>query len=68
MNKNLSELGMEKSNIKIDLSKSETIQKNGVSEGKFLFRSIKGNHYNELKEINLLFFNKNVIFINKHKL
>ena len=51
MNKNLSELGMEKSNIKIDLSKSETIQKNGVSEGKFLFRSVKGNHYNELKEI-----------------
>ena len=51
MNKNLSELGMEKSDIKIDLSKSETLQKNGVSEGKFLFRSIKGNHYNELKEI-----------------
>ena len=51
MNKNLSELGMEKSDIKIDLSKSETIQKNGVSEGKFLFRSVKGNHYNELKEI-----------------
>ena len=51
MNKNLSELGMEKSNIKIDLSKSDTIQKNGVSEGKFLFRSVKGNHYNELKEI-----------------
>ena len=51
MNKNLSELGMEKSNIKIDLSKSDTIQKNGVSEGKFLFRSVKGNHYNELKEL-----------------
>ena len=51
MNKNLSELGMEKSNIKIDLSKSDTIQKNGVSECKFLFRSVKGNHYNELKEI-----------------
>ena len=51
MNKNLSELGMEKSNIKIDLSKSDTIQKNGVSEGKFLFKSVKGNHYNELKEI-----------------
>ena len=51
MNKNLSELGMEKSNIKIDLSKTDTIQKNGVSEGKFLFRSVKGNHYNELKEI-----------------
>ena len=51
MNKNLSELGMEKSNIKIDLSKSEIIQKNGVSEAKFLFRSVKGNHYNELKEI-----------------
>jgi DNA repair protein RecN (Recombination protein N) len=51
MNKNLSELGMEKSDIKIDLSKSETIQKNGISEGKFLFRSVKGNHYSELKEI-----------------
>ena len=51
MNKNLSELGMEKSNIKIDLYKSDTIQKNGVSEGKFLFKSVKGNHYNELKEI-----------------
>ena len=51
MNKNLSELGMEKSDIKIDLSKSETMQKNGISEGKFLFRSVKGNHYSELKEI-----------------
>ena len=51
MNKNLSELGMEKSDIKIDLSESETIQKNGISEGKFLFRSVKGNHYSELKEI-----------------
>ena len=51
MNKNLSELGMEKSDIKIDLSKSDTIQKNGISEGKFLFRSVKGNHYSELKEI-----------------
>ena len=51
MNKNLSELGMEKSDIKIDLSESEIIQKNGISEGKFLFRSVKGNHYSELKEI-----------------
>ena len=51
MNKNLSELGMEKSDIKIDLSESETIQKNGISEGEFLFRSVKGNHYSELKEI-----------------
>ena len=51
MNNNLSELGMEKSDIKIDLSESETIQKNGISEGKFLFRSVKGNHYSELKEI-----------------
>ena len=51
MNKNLSELGLEKSDIKIDLSESETIQKNGISEGKFLFRSVKGNHYSELKEI-----------------
>ena len=51
MNKNLSELGMEKSDIKIDLSESDIIQKNGISEGKFLFRSVKGNHYSELKEI-----------------
>ena len=51
MNINLSELGMEKSDIKIDLSESDIIQKNGISEGKFLFRSVKGNHYSELKEI-----------------
>ena len=39
MNKNLIELGMEKSGVKIELTKSEEIQKNGISIGKFLFKS-----------------------------
>ena len=51
MNKNLSELGMEKSDIKIDLSETEIIQKNGISIGKLLFKSNKGSLYSELKDI-----------------
>ena len=51
MNKNLIELGMEKSGVKIDLTKSEDIQKNGISIGKFLFKSNKGSIYSELKDI-----------------
>ena len=51
MNKNLSELGMEKSDIKIDLIKSETIHRNGISEGRFLFKSNAGALYSELKDI-----------------
>ena len=51
MSKNLNELGMGKSNIKIDLSKTEIIQKNGISIGKILFKSNKGTIYNELKDI-----------------
>lgn len=51
MNKNLIELGMEKSEIKIDLSETEIIQKNGISIGKLLFKSNKGSIYNELKDI-----------------
>ena len=51
MNKNLIELGMEKSGVKIDLTKSEEIQKNGISIGKFLFKSNKGSVYSELKDI-----------------
>ena len=51
MSKNLNELGMGKSNIKIDLSKTEIIQKNGISIGKFLFKSNKGSIYSELKDI-----------------
>ena len=51
MNNNLIELGMEKSEVKIDLSKSEKIQKNGISIGKFLFKSNKGINYSELKDI-----------------
>ena len=51
MSKNLNELGMGKSNIKIDLSKTDIIQKNGVSIGKLLFKSNKGSIYSELKDI-----------------
>ncbi len=51
MNKNLFELGMEKSDIKIDLSETEIIQKNGISIGKLLFKSNKGSLYSELKDI-----------------
>ena len=51
MSKNLNELGMGKSNIKIDLSKTEIIQKNGISIGKLLFKSNKGSTYSELKDI-----------------
>ena len=51
MNKNLIELGMEKSDIKIDLSETEIIQKNGISIGKLLFKSNKGSVYSELKNI-----------------
>ena len=51
MNKNLIELGMEKSDIKIDLSETEIIQKNGISIGKLLFKSNKGSLYSELKDI-----------------
>ena len=49
--RNLSELGMEKSDIKIDLIKSETIHRNGISEGRFLFKSNAGALYSELKDI-----------------
>ena len=51
MNKNLVELGMDKTDIKIDLSETEIIQKNGISIGKLLFKSNKGNIYSELKDI-----------------
>ena len=51
MSKNLNELGMGKSNVKIDLSKTEIIQKNGISIGKILFKSNKGTIYSELKDI-----------------
>ena len=48
LNQNLSELGMNSSEIKIDLSKTESIQKNGFSEGKFLLKSNKGDKYSDL--------------------
>ena len=51
LNKNLSELGMNNSEIKIDLSKTESIQKNGFSEGRFLLKSNKGDKYSDLRNI-----------------
>ena len=51
LNQNLSELGMNNSEIKIDLSKTESIQKNGFSEGKFLLKSNKGDKYSDLRDI-----------------
>ena len=51
LNQNLSELGMNNSEIKIDLSKTESIQKNGFSEGKFLLKSSKGDKYSDLRNI-----------------
>ena len=51
LNQNLSELGMNNSEIKIDLSKTQSIQKNGFSEGKFLLKSNKGDKYSDLRDI-----------------
>ena len=51
LNQNLSELGMNNSEIKIDLSKTESIQKNGFSEGRFLLKSKKGDKYSDLRNI-----------------
>ena len=51
LNQNLSELGMNNSEIKIDLLKTESIQKNGFSEGKFLLKSNKGDKYSDLRNI-----------------
>ena len=51
LNQNLSELGMNNSEIKIDLSKTQSIQKNGFSEGKFLLKSNKGDKYSDLRNI-----------------
>ena len=51
LNQNLSELGMNNSEIKIDLSKTDSIQKNGFSEGKFLLKSNKGDKYSDLRNI-----------------
>ncbi len=51
LNQNLSELGMNNSEIKIDLSKTESIQKNGFSEGRFLLKSNKGDRYSDLRNI-----------------
>ncbi len=51
MNNNFMDLGMENSKIKIEISKSKELQKNGNSLIEFLFKGNKGTNYNELKNI-----------------
>ena len=51
MNNNFMDLGMENSKIKIEISKSKELQKNGNSLIEFFFKGNKGTNYNELKNI-----------------
>ena len=51
MNNNFSDLGMENSKIKIDITKSKELQNNGNSLIDLLFKSNKGTSFNELKNI-----------------
>ncbi len=51
MNNNFMDLGMKNSKIKIEISKSKELQKNGNSLIEFLFKGNKGTNYNELKNI-----------------
>ena len=51
MNNKFMDLGMENSKIKIEISKSKELQKNGNSLIEFLFKGNKGTNYNELKNI-----------------
>ena len=51
MNNNFSDLGMENSKIKIDITKSKELLNNGNSLIDFLFKSNKGTSFNELKNI-----------------
>lgn len=51
MNNNFMDLGMENSKIKIEISKSKELKKNGNSLIEFLFKGNKGTNYNELKNI-----------------
>ena len=51
MNKNFMDLGMKNSKIKIEISKSKELKKNGNSLIEFLFKGNKGTNYNELKNI-----------------
>ena len=51
MNNNFSDLGMENSKIKIDITKSKELLNNGNSLIDLLFKSNKGTGFNELKNI-----------------
>ena len=51
MNNNFSDLGMENSKIKIDITKSKELLNNGNSLIDLLFKSNKGTSFNELKNI-----------------
>ena len=51
MNNNFMDLGMKNSKIKIEISKSKELKKNGNSLIEFLFKGNKGTNYNELKNI-----------------
>ena len=51
MNNNFSDLGMENSKIKIDITKSKELLINGNSLIDLLFKSNKGTSFNELKNI-----------------
>ena len=51
MNNNLMDLGMKNSKIKIEISKSKELKKNGNTLIEFLFKGNKGTNYNELKNI-----------------
>ena len=51
MNNNFSDLGMENSKIKIDITKSKELLNNGNSLIYLLFKSNKGTSFNELKNI-----------------
>ncbi len=51
MNNNFSDLGMENSKIKVDITKSKELLNNGNSLIDLLFKSNKGTGFNELKNI-----------------
>ena len=51
MNNNFSDLGMENSKIKIDITKSKELLNNGNSLIDLLFKSNKGTSFNELRNI-----------------
>ena len=51
LNNNLLDLGMSNSQLKINLERTDHLQKYGFSSGKFLLKSSKNNDFSDLKEI-----------------